>query len=737
MRSSAGSQYLRFREGACATIVFRAVCWLLCGCAGCDSVLGLSSFSVEADAETSGRACATAGDCEPPNQKLDSGLCLDASCDPSVSTGACRVLSGSADNDQAVRIGTLLATGGTLSDESLAREHAAVLAVEEINEAGGVTSPMDKAPRPLLLFGCDAAGGHVRAAQALQELGVVAVIGPESSQMMLEVATTVTVPAGILLISPVAIASHLTDLQDDDLTWLMAPTAKQRVPLLSAQLEALVSHLSAARMRSLKLGVVFREDTFGRAALSTLLGLPVDGMSLVQRSAMGAGPQIEGYGAQTGFDPRGLVDKFLGQQPDALLLIGLTELVTRFVLPLEQGWGEQPSPQAPRPLYVMTDGMRVPALLALADSRPDLRARLFGSAFVPTTEALAVHESFAASLRTHFPGTTAGVYGTAETYDAVYALAFALASLPLGRVTGAQLASALHERLSGESLVPVGRDGVVAGFRMLSGGGSVRAMGASGPLRWDAQGARSEGMVEAFCVGERDGVSYFGGAGMTLDLASGELSGEFAPCSAPMPGLEAAAGAEQPDTSSAPAAQSAAQEPDDVDAVSGMPSSPASQASMAVVHCGDADCAADEQQACCISDLRLESGGPSAREYSCSSASAACAAELHCSTDGVCSDGTICCGSGSTAQCSSPVLCDLRLGAHLGCTSPRDCDGAAGACCAYPCIPGPAGYCELSCESSCDERLGATKVCDTDADCEGGWQCSSNPAWLGVHVCQP
>jgi ABC-type branched-subunit amino acid transport system substrate-binding protein len=731
----------RFFEAEGARIRQRLCHVVLFGLLGCNNLLGLTEYSVRQDSVSPGDCEAEGEECFDPRSEAEPS-CADVACSSSLASEDCRVLTGPAQDVNALRLGTLFATSGALKAESVARERAALLAVRELNEAGGVTAPAGGAGRPLVLIGCDASRDYKRAAMHLVALGVVAIIGPESSQTMLDLATNVTIPAQMLLISPVAIASNLGELQDDDLTWLMAPSAKQRSPLISAQIERLLSRLSEQRMRPPRLGVVFREDTFGRAALATLLGLPVDGMSLAQRSGANGGPRLEGYGTNTHFDPSSLVDSFRKQVPDAMLLIGLTELVNGFIAPLEDTWatGESKS-DAPRPVYIMTDGLRVPELLALADAQPDLNDRLYGTAFVPSGAALPIYEGFRAALHTHYPSTETELHGVAATYDAAYALAYAVASLDTSELRGPKIARALHERFDGSDEVTVGRDGIVAAIRQLSAGGKVHLLGASGPVRWDETGARSEGSVAVYCVGKTAGKSYFVQAGVTLDVSTGKLSGEFGDCrsgSAHVRREDRDAVGFDGDAGANPMASSAADAQPPSNTSAWPPTAagkPADDASDGLIHCGHAECDSHAEQFCCIAHLRPQAGGPQPEDYSCSSSTMDCAAELHCGNDAACGGGMSCCGSGNAAACTSGPLCELRLGVHLGCTARRDC-GESDVCCAAPCIPGPAGFCELNCRTRCNDTLGESAVCDTDAECQAGLRCSSNPAWLGVKICQ-
>ncbi|MGE3539192.1 MAG: ABC transporter substrate-binding protein [Candidatus Tectimicrobiota bacterium] len=115
-----------------------------------------------------------------------------------------------------IKIGTLLDLTGALEAYGLPIQRGATLAMEQINAAGG---PLG---RPLLLVHRDSQTdptAGIDAAKKLLELDkVVAIVGALSSGVTIPVATSVTIPAGIVQISPASTSPQMTDLQDQD--WL-------------------------------------------------------------------------------------------------------------------------------------------------------------------------------------------------------------------------------------------------------------------------------------------------------------------------------------------------------------------------------------------------------------------------------------------------------------------------------------------------------------------------------------
>src|SRR5204862_4543158 len=119
--------------------------------------------------------------------------------------------------------------------------------------------------RPLVMVSCDESTNLVRAAQHLvNDLEVPAIVGPNTSQDTLDVSAKVTVPGGTVVITPTAVASSITAIGDDDLTWLMVPSDVQRAPLMVSQIGVLEDQLKDARsVATVKLGIVFRNDALG------------------------------------------------------------------------------------------------------------------------------------------------------------------------------------------------------------------------------------------------------------------------------------------------------------------------------------------------------------------------------------------------------------------------------------------------------------------------------------------
>src|SRR5262249_29947168 len=101
----------------------------------------------------------------------------------------------------------------------------------------------------------------------------------------------------------------------------------------------------------------------------------------------------------------------MNPRPGLVLALGSTEVVTKFVTPLEQQWGTT----APRPLYLFADAAHKPELLTLAADE-SIRKRVRGS--IPASPSTPPFNTFVLEYQGAFPGPFPQVFGMAGAYDA-------------------------------------------------------------------------------------------------------------------------------------------------------------------------------------------------------------------------------------------------------------------------------------------------------------------------------
>jgi hypothetical protein len=321
------------------------------------------------------------------------------------------------------------------------------------------------------------------------------------------------------------VASSITALLDDDLTWLMAPSDVQRAVMMIQQIGALEQQLKAERGSSvIKLGVAFRNDALGVGTRTSLNELVLNGKSLVDPINLGNTVRIDPYDPAAA-NQDAVVAGQVALSPDIIVLAGTAESITRIMLPLEAAW----DPDKPRPHYILIDPAKVPELLTAAQD-DDLRRRIRGTGAVSGPSSKPVFDAFRIEFGVRFPGETATTSGMGPSHDAVFAIAFALAASADEPVTGHAVSRGLRRLAGGDTTVLAQNTQIRSGFQVLAGGGNINAIGTFCPFDWDSNGAVKGGTLEVWCIGRANGKPAFGSSGLTYDLAKGEYSGEFMPC---------------------------------------------------------------------------------------------------------------------------------------------------------------------------------------------------------------
>ncbi len=118
------------------------------------------------------------------------------------------------DPESTVKIGTVLPQTGDLGFLGKERQLAISFAFDLVNEAGGVNGKMIEALHRD--SGTDPEMGEAAASALIEDHGVPAIIGAASSGVTMAIAQSVTIPNGVLQISPASSSSLITTLDDND-----------------------------------------------------------------------------------------------------------------------------------------------------------------------------------------------------------------------------------------------------------------------------------------------------------------------------------------------------------------------------------------------------------------------------------------------------------------------------------------------------------------------------------------
>lgn len=122
-------------------------------------------------------------------------------------------------------VGAPFALSGPVGEQAQAMRQGAELAMQQVNQQGGLLG--DTYRLNFADTGCDADKG-VEAVRQLVQSGVVALVGPVCSGVTMRVARSVTIPAGVTVLSVASASSLITGLNDQDTVFRTAPSDAQK-----------------------------------------------------------------------------------------------------------------------------------------------------------------------------------------------------------------------------------------------------------------------------------------------------------------------------------------------------------------------------------------------------------------------------------------------------------------------------------------------------------------------------
>lgn len=507
----------------------------------CSQVIGLSEMSVDDSAgKPDTKGCTTNKECTDAATQaaIASGTAganeaIPAVCLKTTSTCAtlvsedCKLITGDYLNDQAVVIGSLFQTEGTTATQNIPRQQSAILAVEEVNAAGGgIPSNTAGTARPLVMVSCNSATDLVRATRHLVDVvKVPAIVGPNTSQDTLDVSNKVTIAAGVAVLSPTAVAASISDLLDNDLTWLMIPSDDQRAELMKRQINDVEATLRVERGRpSIKLSIIYRNDALGTGTRTSLDKLVFNGKPLADPSN-GAYVHVVPYDFKQA-DQAKIVEDEAKFAPDIVVAAGTAESITKVLTPLERAWDAN----NPRPYYFIIDPSKGPELLAAVEGDDDLRRRVRGTGTKPAAESESVANAFNLDYKAHY-GEVPTASGAGTSYDAAYAIAYALAATKDLEPSGANIAKGLRKLKGGSARVTTGTQDLLLAFQQLASGNSITAFGTACPLDWDANGTVNGGTIDMWCIARGgDGKPLFQSSGLVLKIGDANPTGKYEQC---------------------------------------------------------------------------------------------------------------------------------------------------------------------------------------------------------------
>ncbi len=485
--------------------------------ASCSALLSLGDYH-----ETTVLPCAHNSECISRNAGQPAVCKTSHTCAPLLSPECVKVV-GPIDDDNAIVIGTIFSLTGTNQSSGVARTNSVELALGEISQTiVGVPGGAGGKPRPLVALECDDTSDNTvasRAANHLHDVGVVAVIGPGGSGQVSAVAQSVTIPGGMFLISPSATSTSLSGL--NALVWRTAPSDTVQVIALRDQIAALETQVRADNptLTNVKLAIVYQANPYGQGLFDGVSkGLSINGAPIGDAKNQGL-YEPRSYDGNT-LDPSSIAVSMLAENPppNIIALFGTSEVTTKLIAPVEQGWPSGP----PRPMYLLSDGGKKQELLDLAKGNDPLRLRVRGT--VPGTNS-ALFQTFSLHYQAKF-GSLPNVFGTAGAYDSTYILAYTIASLGAKAPTGASIADAMKKVVGGTKLA-IGPDTLSTAMQALGAGGALDVDGASGPLDFDLSLHEALSDIDLWCVRVFNGVDTFASSGRRYDSVTQKMVGAF------------------------------------------------------------------------------------------------------------------------------------------------------------------------------------------------------------------
>ena len=376
----------------------------------------------------------------------------------SLNVAVAETTAAQTDESTPLKIGLLLDLSSGSAEVYRDRQRAFELAIEHVNEGGGVFG------LPVAVAVADATADPEKAVAAARRLveveGVHAIVGPNASASALPVAERVIGPAAIPTVSFSATSPALTSAGDNDFFFRTALSDVSQGPVLAG----------LTRERGFdNVGLLHVDDPWGRGlagAFEAAWDGPVKAVP-VDRT-------------ETDFLPALRESASGGAQ--ALVVIAFETAALAMVREaIDNGLYDS---------FVFGDGAKRPGLVrSLGGAR---LGNMYGTgpASAPENAASAAWE--AAWIAEY--GALPVLAYVKEAYDATVALA--LAAQAAGRLHGA----AVRDRLravgsSPGTLVTAGPSGVADALRILADGGEIDYEGASGSMDWDGNGDLRRGHI--------------------------------------------------------------------------------------------------------------------------------------------------------------------------------------------------------------------------------------------------
>ncbi len=394
---------------------------------------------------------------------------------------------GGGGKSEALKIGVLSSFTGDLSDFGEPIFNGAQLAADEINAAGGVLGQDVQ-----LVRGDDGTNpdqGVTEARRLVDVEGVQAMVGALASGVSLQVAETVTGPAGVPQISPASTSPGLSDANDDDFLF--------RTTISDAGQGLLLAQL-ADQEGLTNVCTMYINSAYGEGLSNAFAAAFKDlGGTVV------AEVPHEGEAASYATE--------LGQCEGADALAAMSYPETAGIYLREAVEGEM------FPNYLFVDGTKSSDMVEQLGWDAFDGAKGTAPSSLPTDQVGPFEERYQAAY-----GELPPLPFIKEAYDAVYLIA--LAAVAADSTNGADIRDSLRDVANAEgTTVNPGEDGFAAALTALGNGDDVNYEGVSGPIEFDDKGDPQVGAIEYWHI-DAANKELVTDKVFRVDFASGEVT---------------------------------------------------------------------------------------------------------------------------------------------------------------------------------------------------------------------
>jgi ABC-type branched-subunit amino acid transport system substrate-binding protein len=430
-------------------------------------------------------------------------------------------------------------------------EAAADLVRFQLSRVNNLPPAQPNGPRrPLAFVSCHTDNMALEKAMThLLKVGVPAIVGSNSSGDVVNMLTNHTIDKGVLVLSPTAAAPNISDIANKGLFFRMSGTDTIAVKTLAHVLRKEIEPALAApgpageppvlaAGEQMKVAVLYKSDALGQSNVNSAATLVTfNGKST---AANGSNYKPIDYGDPG--DPNNMtsaaryaaaVASIIAFRPHVIFVFGSTEFAA-MDKEIEKQW---PKELAYRPYWLVVKGIASVFSKSIGGDMNWAR-RVYG-AQPYVDRSTPAYNSFAQAFRERYPALEvfATVTATPSYFDAAYTLAYAVAANGNRDITGANLATAIRERLTppapADKKFFVGYDSIFGVFTALGEGARIDLQGLTGTLDFEPNGDVPQ-TQEVFCM-KTEGPMVVGvkAAGMIFDPVANQVTGTLSDCPGP------------------------------------------------------------------------------------------------------------------------------------------------------------------------------------------------------------